>query len=120
MRLDHLKVKVKTLAAEAKIIRHAERQATSADRRCALAEHRRTVVRSEARSSLLAYGYLRGRAYRSMELTCHTEPLWDAVVKIIQRFGADPDSAPYGVNINGIKAWRDQPVQAVSTPAQAA
>lgn len=49
--------------------------------------HRRGVVRREARHSLLAYGFLRGRAYRAVENKCHEGPDWSKVEDIAVRFG---------------------------------
>lgn len=49
--------------------------------------HRRGVVRSEARHSLLAYGFLRGRPYRVIENKCHEAPDWHRVEDLAVRFG---------------------------------
>lgn len=79
-----LKVKIMTLAAEARIIRGAEHQAKRKRDRCAvrqksqLAEkydirratlhtHRILIVRRHARAALLAYAFLRGVPYRRVE-----------------------------------------------------
>lgn len=85
MSVVFLKVKVKSLAAEARIIRREERR--NPELRGDLAAHRREVVRKEARHSLLAYGYLRGRSYRAMERTTHAEPSWAEVERMIRRYG---------------------------------
>lgn len=111
-----LKVKIKSLAAEAKIIRGEEAKqrkwiakakqrslSDSVDRhraaRDSLKGHRRTVVRHEARHSLLAYGFLRGTPYLAMEMKCHEPPDWSKVQKIAERFGGR------GLD-NELKAWR--------------
>ena len=86
MSLRHLKIKVKSLAAEARIIKHEERKTRGLERR-ELQDHRKGVVRREARHSGLALGYLRGRAYRAMEATCRTAPDWSAVERMIKRYG---------------------------------
>ena len=80
-----LKVKIKSLAAEGRIIRKEERKALGSGRWLAKAQkpadeiepeyerynrlrhHRVHAVRDEARASLLAYGFLRGRAYSQIE-----------------------------------------------------
>lgn len=84
-----LKVKVKSLAAEARIIRLEERRAGHGDLRNRLAVHRRWHVRFEARHSLLAYGYLRGIPYVAMERTTREDnsPDWDHVEQMVKRFG---------------------------------
>lgn len=97
---EYLKVKIKSLAAEAKIIRHEERKVKSWKREpgedpnpifFGLQSHRKVDVRSEARTSLLAYGYLRGTKYRTMEAKCHPDrkgPDWKKVAGIVERFGS--------------------------------
>lgn len=90
MRTIHLKVKIKSLAAESRIIRHEELKFPRGDRNNAtfasLIDHRREVVRPAARSAQLAYGFLRGRAYRRLEATCHEPPNWTEVAKNVARF----------------------------------
>ena len=85
-----LKVKIKNLAAEAAIIRREERRfkARNNPTRLALAEHRRGVVRREARDSLLAYAYLRDRPYASVEAgKCRTQPNWTNVARMVDKYG---------------------------------
>lgn len=91
MRIRHLRVRIKELATEAKHIRHEERQCSGMER-WHLQHHRKTTVRPAARRYLLAYGYMRGKAYRSMEPVVRegNEPSWKAVEKIVTKFGGDP------------------------------
>jgi len=89
-RLVHLKVKVKSLAAEAGIIRFEENKSRGF-RKSSLNEHRRGIVRYHARLNQLAYGFLRGRSYHQMEVKAATEPEWDEVRKLIKRFGVGID-----------------------------
>lgn len=122
----HLKVKIKALAAEAKIIRIEEtkllkrveveqklntrtdeleprfKTVRNAPGRGGLRFHRITVVRSEARHSLLAYGYLRGRSYKAMEAKCFEKPAWDQVWKMIQRFGGTSTKAEFEAWVKGV------------------
>ena len=56
----HLKVKIKNLAEEARIIRHEERKVRGMDK-WELQHHRKTVVRDEARRSQVAYAIIRGK-----------------------------------------------------------
>jgi hypothetical protein len=70
----YIKVKILSLAAEAKIIRKQEQKARAHGNRSlriGLADHRRGIVRHEARHAQLAYGFLRGMAYKKMEAKCH-------------------------------------------------
>jgi hypothetical protein len=98
-----LKIKIMSLAAEARIIRAEERKwprerdfpleqrqepGTKArwSTRAGLAGHRRVAVRSEARYALIAYGYLRGMAYRRIEPGCHDAPALHRILDIVCRF----------------------------------
>jgi len=106
MSIRHLKIKIKSLAAEAKFIRHEERKTKPQIERkevtlsnghvlryqtgeyFSLHEHRTGTVRGTARESLLAYGYLRGRTYAQIEQKYHFPPDWKEVLKAIKRFDA--------------------------------
>ena len=57
-----LKIKVKHLAEEARIIRREERKVRGMER-WKLQHHRKTVVRDAARRSLIAYLICRGRPH---------------------------------------------------------
>lgn len=90
-RTRHLKVKVKNLAEEARIIRKEEAQ-TSGMERWSLQHHRKTVVRRAARHNLLAYAFLRGRPYSCVESTSTRNlPEWKRIKKIATDFGGDPE-----------------------------
>ena len=85
-RRRQLKIKIKSLAAESRFIRHEERQ-TAGEVRRELYLHRIQIVRQVARTSLIAYAFLRGRPYRQVEQRSATRPDWNAVEKTVQRFG---------------------------------
>jgi hypothetical protein len=84
-----LKIKIKSLAAEARIIRHHEKKERRTEIRDQLVFHRRLVVRRHTRMNLLAYGFIRGRKYRQIEAKVR-QPLrvdqWREVEKIVKRF----------------------------------
>lgn len=80
-----LKVKLKSLTAEAQIIRFEEKR--NPDWSGSLAFHRRTVVRREARHTLLAYAFLKGTPYLAVEPKCHTKPDWTKVEKMVIKYG---------------------------------
>ena len=107
MKTIFLKVKIKTLMLEAKVIRieesrayinrHARKRARrnnekvrapgDRDLYLALREHRTGVVRQEARASQLAYGFLRGNAYRTIEGPTTRNPVDKAkVARMVGRF----------------------------------
>ncbi len=91
-RIKMLKVKIKSLAAEARIIRTEERRALSGrkpDGRLygELRDHRRRDVRKEQRASLLAYAFLRGKPLSACEPKSDTPPDWGRVLSIALKFG---------------------------------
>lgn len=81
-----LKVKLKSLAAEARIIRKEEMR-SHGTLRDALCIHRRVIVRSEARATHLAYGFLRGRQYIQLEHKAESAPDWKKVESMVKRYG---------------------------------
>jgi len=98
----YLKVKIKSLATEARIIRMEERKSLAQSRKkgttphmayWGLRSHRTGIVREEARYSQIAYAYLRGRPYRITEKTDRT-PDWARVVKVVSRFGGPTNLTP--------------------------
>jgi hypothetical protein len=84
----YLKVKVKSLAAEAKIIRKEEKRCKNSSLRNGLYRHRIDVVRYEARHTNLAYGFLRGRTYSQIESGAKKPPDWAKVRKMVEKYGA--------------------------------
>lgn len=82
-RITHLKIKIKTLAAESSIIRLDEQKALEHGRKGkaldrddyephyvaykSMNDHRTGIVRSTARENLIAYGYLRGLTIDQIE-----------------------------------------------------
>lgn len=105
-----LKIKIMSLAAEAKIIRteankwpRAGMQGIRFELHC----HRRFDVRSEARSAQLAYGYLRGRPYRRIEAKCWDTPSAQRIAELIAKFGGvDKKQAP-----TLVRAWLDEKIE---------
>ena len=49
--------------------------------------HRVLNVRQATRNTLLAYSFLRGRAYRDVERICRTQPNWKEVERMVARYG---------------------------------
>lgn len=102
-RIRELRVKIKSLAEEARIIRREEQRCRDSllrtpaefpDQRAALCgsyaslrAHRITDVRRESRYSLLAYALLRGRAYRTQEAKADPSKIdRDKLAKLVARF----------------------------------
>lgn len=66
--LRKLRIKLKSLAEEARIIRREERlMKLRHERPDQLCQHRRWTVRNEARATLLAYAFLKGLPYDRVE-----------------------------------------------------
>ncbi len=91
-KLVFLKVKIKSLAAEAKIIRNEEHKSRFSWKHdqtgpyIELKTHRRYNVRWAARSSLLAYAFLRGKSYKQIEPKTHEAPNIRSVADNVLRF----------------------------------
>lgn len=82
-----LKVKIKSLAAEARIIKQAIHQTKDMATKCELRGHHVYIVRKEARHSQLAYAFLRGREYSAVEFKCKTPPDFKKIEDLVIRFG---------------------------------
>lgn len=101
-----LKVKQKSLAEEAKIIRLERRRAKARarwqkahDKADAaqityanierLVHHERTIVTRENRATHLARNFLRGTPYLKVEGKCYSQPNWDKVASLISRYSGE-------------------------------
>ena len=115
MSITYLKVKIKSLAEESKIIRKEEWKAkkqyrywankqggereyrTANDLFWGLRNHRHAPVGRESRSALLAYGYLRGLKYSQIETKptkegkIYDRPDWFRVSNLVQKYGPEKD-----------------------------
>lgn len=108
----YLKIKIMSLAAEARIIRRETRRwPGDSPQRFGLYFHRITDVRSEARSACLAYGFLRGRDYSRMEQPGSSRPDWKRVEEIVKKYGEDDVRD----RMQRFSAWKD----AATTPVEA-
>ena len=92
-RREMLRVKLKSLAEESRIIRREELR-THGALRFDLRNHRAVQVRREARHTLLAYGFIRGLKYREMEPNAFTVPDWERVKKMLKAYGPLKMEAP--------------------------
>jgi hypothetical protein len=93
-----LKVKIKHLAEEARIIRSEEQKLHGMDK-WKLQHHRKTVVRDAARRSQVAYQMIRGRDWQSCARLNEEGELWwgdrKEVERMIRKYGAkdEPERA---------------------------
>ena len=85
-RREMLRVKVKSLAAESRIIRQEEKHSRGL-LRDELHLHRVGIVRSESRSACLALGFIKGRTYEQMEKDPGTKPNWAKVNQLLKKYG---------------------------------
>jgi len=99
-----LKVKVKTFAAEARIIRKEELKATGRQR-ISLHLHRVGIVRSGARYAQIAYGFIRGREYLQIERNAKTPPDRVRLRKEVERFGV---CRSWGLEGEGLKGYQER------------
>lgn len=119
MQTAALRVKIKSLAEEARIIRLEERRAKG--RRVSpgvflgrddklwwsLNAHRTWDVRNEARSSILAYAFIRGRSYAACERPAKDNPPdLKRVLHLVEKYGAPVGGVPkYKCPDGVLAAW---------------
>lgn len=89
-RLIHLRIKIKSLAAEAVIIRQEARKVSGMSK-WVLNDHRTRIVRDHSRHNLLAYGLLRRKSYAEMEKKCEIAPDFKRILEIAKRFGEEDE-----------------------------
>lgn len=99
----HLKIKIKNLAGEARLIRSHEDRLVDQIEACkkkglyresrrlislkaSIISHRREAVGPKARIYLLAYAAIRGVPYERVEQKCRIAPNWDGVEKTAKKF----------------------------------
>lgn len=80
-----LKIKLKSLATESRIIRQHENRGGPLTGE--LRFHRVGTVREETRLTLLAYGFLRGRSRWQIEAKAAKEPDWKRVEAMAVKYG---------------------------------
>lgn len=137
-RREMVRVKIKSLAVEARQIRMEELRLSQHERRLndkaraggavnpsqfpygnqlreELYRHRLDTVRYESRHAHLAYGFIRGLRYEQMEASCSVSPNWDRVRQLIKKYGpanfVEPDcmSKPVKVKTYGPRTKRERP-----------
>jgi hypothetical protein len=83
--IHRLRVNVKSLAAESRIIRQEERRCGGAYRD-ELSLHRRGRLREESRYAQLALAFVRGRAYKTVEREAYGVPQPSRLVNKVKQF----------------------------------
>lgn len=124
----YLKIKIKSLADEAQIIRQEERKVLGFFRRAreekhrnahldtyvGLRTHRRHDVRDESRAAQLAYAFVRDIPYSQVEKKCKVTPDWERIERIAGKFSADPDPR---VVQQKFAEWKDLGQQSLDSEA---
>lgn len=107
-----LKIKLKSLAAEAKIIRLEEESLRRTQKqhlnelREEMANHRRGIVRYESRHAGLAYAFIRGKGYREVEPRGdHTKVDAVKVHVMVCKYGSQK------MPVEFLKTWLDAPMR---------
>jgi len=85
-RREMLRVKLKSLAEEARIIRHEERKSYGSLRN-ELHLHRVWQVRRAARETHMAYGLIKGLTVDQIEPKRKSDLNWEAVNKMLKTYG---------------------------------
>ena len=98
MKILALKIKLKHLAEESRIIKHQERKMRGKNwgtQSAYFREHRIHGVRPECRATHIAYGFLRGRTFDQVEGAsrpildpCYRRNLWDRVTMMVRKYGS--------------------------------
>ena len=107
LNLVKFKIKMKTFAAESRVIRQEElrrRGKNWASEGTPLYFHRIGPLRRTIRENHLAYGFLKGRTYRQLEQHPKTEPNWKNVLKHINNFSLESESQTAVFNL-----WHIEP-----------
>lgn len=97
-----LTIKAKHLAHESRIIRQEERKWRGLDK-VFFSEHRRGIVRNEARATQLAIAMMTGKPYEAIERKCHDPHLLNwyivpRVAKMVEKYHKPSDEIQRGLN----------------------
>lgn len=85
-RREMLRVKLKSLAEESRLIRREERR-TYGQLQQELHLHRTKNVRSAARSTHIAYALIKGRTMEQIEHPKSKEPDWTEIERLLKKYG---------------------------------
>lgn len=124
----YLKIKIKSLAEEARIIKFEEAKWKQVPWLVdnhnlhhpifwGLKQHRLEEVRKECRYANIAYGYLRGRSYHQIEHKCYEAPNWERVAELVRKYSTkvlyhSPEARK--MLLEHLKAWANGADQAVA------
>lgn len=86
-RREMLRIKIKSLMEEARIIRKEEKR-TFGQLRNELHLHRVMDLRRHARNAVVAYAIIRGIDYDRVEPIRYSEPNWAEVERMVRKYGS--------------------------------
>jgi hypothetical protein len=109
----YLKVKIKSLAEEARIIRKEEMKHCNRFHREGLINHRTHEVRDEARNSQVAYAIVRGKDLKTVEPNARTSPNWSRVKTMVDRYGVNRYRCETTDEYHAAKAEQDARLKAL-------
>lgn len=106
MSIIYLKVKIISLADEARTIRIEEKRLPGeSTERVGLYLHRIQDVRWEARSAQLAYGFLRGRPYKQLEHETRKPLDLKRIAELAKKYGPGYSNEPKDSMLEQIRGW---------------
>lgn len=103
------RVKIKSLAVEIRII-HDELKRAKASEKPSLQKHLDTIVKTEIRNTLVAYGFVRGLSYKQIEQSCRNPINAKKVQRIIKSLGSEESeywALTKEVSVVELQAWLD-------------
>jgi hypothetical protein len=100
-----LKIKIKNLADEARLIRRETAKARDPQTKNQLWLHRTTVVRQAARNTQIAYAFIRGRPYRSVEPKATRPPNLTEVRRMVKQYGVDAWGPEKAAEAERLEKW---------------
>jgi len=106
-----MRIKAKHLAAEARIIRREEGKLKGQSWDCGrtqLQQHRIGPLRSEARSTLLAYAFLKGTPYRVAERDAKSYPDVNRIISLASKYGQFKGMMPYKTAEQAVIGWLEK------------
>jgi hypothetical protein len=103
----YLKIKIKSLSEETRIIKFEERRCsrisnveTRSRTYFGLRDHRLGCVRTALRSSYLAYAFIRGKSRVSVENKCSVDPNYSEVSRLAYKYGSISDRAEFAKRLS--------------------
>lgn len=114
MSSTYLKVKIKTLAAESKIIQEEEKKYPNHSPIFnSLYGHRKGIVAQEARATQIAYAFIRGIPLYAIEVYPSSIPefIWKKVERMVHKYGSDEMGIDGIEMIRSLSNWIEEGIE---------